>query len=214
MSDPTTNGEALFFNNFVKHNAKVIFDVGCKENSIFTEFEGEVHYFNPMRKVLTKLSKMKNKNSRSVFNRVGLLNTDGDVDFYPEYNSFVDHYKSLDTFPSEQCIRLPCRKGEHYMRDQGLPKIDMLKISANGCEFEVIKGFENVLQNVHILQFEYGPHYYDSDVKLNQVIDYLHKKGYYNFSYLTPTSLVDVTDLTDFYECRHIVCLNQHFERS
>lgn len=213
MSDPTSNGEALFFHNFAEKHCRIVFDIGAKSDSVFTDFNGEVHYFNPVSSDMTKLSKSRTKNERSVFNRFGILDINGEADFFPDYSSFVDHYKSLDTFPSEHTILHRTMRGDTYMKEHDVKKIDMLKIRAKGCEFKVLESFGKELRNIHIIQFEYGPHFYDADVKLEQVIGYLSQRGFYNFSYLTPTTLLDVTSLEDFYERRRIVCLNQHFSK-
>ncbi len=41
--DPKQNGEFLFFCN-IKDRVNIIFDIGCRSDSEFTEFNGEVHY--------------------------------------------------------------------------------------------------------------------------------------------------------------------------
>ena len=52
--NPKTNGEYRFF-MAIKDNINVIFDVGCRSDSEFTEFEGEVHYFEPVKEFIEKL---------------------------------------------------------------------------------------------------------------------------------------------------------------
>lgn len=211
--DPTRNGEALFFNNFVRHNASIIFDIGSKENTIFSEFGGDVHYFNPLKSVLNKICRKKTNNSRSVFNRFGISKMNGHGEFYPEYNCFIDRYKSYDTFPSDKVDRYPVKTGKSYMMENELEKVSFLKVSANGLEFEILKSFEDFLSSkVHIVQFKYGKGFYDANVKLSEVIQYLHSQGFYNFSYLRPTGLQDVIDLRDTYEECNIVCLNKNFK--
>lgn len=213
--DATRNGETLFFHHFIKDNASVIFDVGCQANSIFRQFEGQVHYFNPRREILSKLTKSKTRNERSVFNRFGLANVDKTtLDFYTTYDSFIDHFKSNDTFPTDDVTPFPVRSGKSYMKEHHIEKVDLLKISVNGSEFDVLKGFEDMLRDhVHIVQFRYSKSFYDADVQLHHVIQYLHDFGFYNFSYIVPTGLKDVTSLQDFYEPSiYIVGLNENFK--
>ena len=40
------DGEKWFFNQ-IKEDIDVIYDVGASDNSIFVDFTGEVHYFEP-----------------------------------------------------------------------------------------------------------------------------------------------------------------------
>ena len=42
-----TNGEQLFF-DIIKNDINVIFDVGCRSDTEFINFEGECHYFDPV----------------------------------------------------------------------------------------------------------------------------------------------------------------------
>jgi hypothetical protein len=64
--DSKTNGEYDFFKRIEPH-IQVIFDIGCRSDSEFTNFEREVHYFDPMPQFIDTLSKMSNKNSTSYF---------------------------------------------------------------------------------------------------------------------------------------------------
>ena len=52
--DPKTNGEYKFFID-IKDKINVIFDVGCRQDSEFINFEGEVHYFDPVDKFINNL---------------------------------------------------------------------------------------------------------------------------------------------------------------
>ena len=55
--DPKTNGEEKFFMN-IKDSIKVIFDVGCRSDSEFINFSGEVHYFDSVNKFIEELKKI------------------------------------------------------------------------------------------------------------------------------------------------------------
>ena len=47
--------EYRFFKQIIERFAKVIFDVGCRFDSVFYNFEGDVHYFEPNGQFLEKL---------------------------------------------------------------------------------------------------------------------------------------------------------------
>ena len=84
-----TNGEEKFFMD-IKDKINVIFDVGCRSDSEFLNFTGEVHYFDPVNKA-------------SYFNNFGLGNNDKERGFYKfSYltsngpvliTDFTDHYQ-------------------------------------------------------------------------------------------------------------------------
>ena len=47
MSVDTLCPEYRFYKQFIEPNANVIFDVGCRFDSVFSSFKGDVHYFEP-----------------------------------------------------------------------------------------------------------------------------------------------------------------------
>ena len=75
---------------------------------------------------------------------------------------------------------------------------------------KVLQGFEDFLENIKIIQFEYGGTFLDNNTKLIDVINYLQEKGFYKFSYLTNTGPVLITDFNDHYQYCNIVCINKN----
>ena len=49
-----TNGELLFY-NLIKDKITTIFDIGCRNDSEFINFNGEVHYFDPINDFIESL---------------------------------------------------------------------------------------------------------------------------------------------------------------
>ena len=87
--------------------------------------------------------------------------------------------------------------------------VDFLKIDTEGYELNVLQGFEDTLENVKIIQFEYGGTFLDNNTKLIDVINYLGSKGFYKFSYLTNNGTVPILDFNDHYQYCNIVCINK-----
>lgn len=54
--DPETNGEKWFYET-IKDEISVIFDVGCRTDTLFYDFKGEVHFFDPVVDFITQLKK-------------------------------------------------------------------------------------------------------------------------------------------------------------
>ena len=82
--DPKTNGENKFFMD-IKDNIDVIFDVGCRTDSEYINFEGEVHYFDPVEESIEKLKEQTNLNKNSYFNNFGLGDENGEFYYYPKH---------------------------------------------------------------------------------------------------------------------------------
>lgn len=209
--DPKTNGEEKFFLN-IKDELKVIFDVGCRADSEFTIFDGEVHYFDPVSEFINNLSRQQNKNKKSYFNNFGLGNENKELYYYPKYQSFYDRVNSCKISDESNKILLKIKKGKDYVTENKIESIDFLKIDTEGYELNVLQGFEDFLENIKIIQFEYGGTFLDNNVKLIEVIKHLEKYGFHKFSYLTNNQPVIIQDFTDHYQYCNIVCINKRFD--
>ena len=152
--DFKTNGEEKFFID-IKDKVNVIFDVGCRESE-FINFNGEVHYFDPVNDFIENLKNQKNTNKKSYFNNFGLGNENNEFYYYPKYQSFYDRINSCGMSDDSNKILLHIRKGKDYVINKNIETIDFLKIDTEGYELNVLTGFEDYLENVKIIQFEYG----------------------------------------------------------
>ena len=204
-----TNGEEKFFIN-IKDKINVIFDVGCRDDSEFTNFNGEVHYFDPINNFIENLKNQKNINKKSYFNNFGLGNENNEIYYYPKYESFYDRIKSCGTSDDLNKKLLIIKKGKDYVINKNIETVDFLKIDTEGYELNVLIGFDNFLENIKIIQFEYGGTFLDNDTKLIDVIKYLQNKNFYKFAYLTNNGPVIITDFSDHYQYCNIVCINKN----
>ena len=209
LSDTKDNGEEKFFNS-IKEKINIIFDVGCRDDSEYINFNGDVHYFDPVNVHIENLKKQKNFNKNSYFNNYGLGNENKELYYYPRYESFYDRINSCQISDDSNKILLNIKKGKDYVNNKNINNIDFLKIDTEGYELNVLQGFEDFLENVKLIQFEYGGTFLDNNLKLIDVINYLEKKGFYKFSYLTNDNPVLITDFNDHYQYCNIVCINKN----
>jgi FkbM family methyltransferase len=204
-----TNGEAKFFMR-IKDNINVIFDVGCRTDSEFINFGGEVHYFDPINDFIESLKSQKNINKTAYFNNFGLGEENKQLYYYPKYQSFYDRINSCGASDASNKTLLNIKKGKEYVTEKNVTTIDFLKIDTEGYELNVLQGFENFLENIQIIQFEYGGTFLDNNTKLIDVINFLENKGFHKFSYLTNDGPVIIKDFTDHYQYCNIVCINKN----
>lgn len=205
--DSNTNGEKRLFLK-IKNNLQIIFDVGCRSNSEFLFFNGEVHYFDPVHTFIDDLSSQLNCNDKSFFNKFGLGNENKDLYYYPKYESFFNRINSCKVSDDANKILLTIKKGKDYVIENNIKNIDFLKIDTEGYELDVLKGFNDYLHNVKIIQFEYGGTFLDNNIKLIDVINYLKQYNFTKFYYLTPYSIKLITDFNDHYMYCNIVTIN------
>ena len=62
--DSKTNGEYVFYNR-IKNSVDIIFDIECRKESEFLDFEKKVHYFDPESTFVEELSNLKNSNLKN-----------------------------------------------------------------------------------------------------------------------------------------------------
>lgn len=207
--DVNSNGEMSFFKS-IEDRVKVIFDVGA-QGSIFTNFNGEVHYFDPNKDFIDNLRNETNNNSKSFFNEFGLGNNEDEIEYFPAYQSFFNRTKSCGVCDDFSKKKLLIRKASNYILENNIESIDFLKIDTEGFELEVLKGFDLYLNIVKIIQFEYGGTFIDNGLKLMEVINYLTERGFVDFRYLIDGGSVSISDFTDHYQYCNIICTNSLF---
>jgi FkbM family methyltransferase len=207
--DSNTNGERFLYNK-IKPYINIIFDVGCKEDSMFIDFEKEVHYFDPVYEYIHRLSNQVINNKSSYFNNFGLSNENNDIYYYPKYESFNNRVNSCKISDDSNKIILKVKSAKDYIVEKKILSIDFLKIDTEGYELNVLKGFDDYLFNVKIIQFEYGGTFIDNNLKLIDVIQYLERYKFHKFSYLTQSGPIIINDFTDHYQYCNIVCINKN----
>uniref|UniRef100_A0A6C0AZX4 Methyltransferase FkbM domain-containing protein n=1 Tax=viral metagenome TaxID=1070528 RepID=A0A6C0AZX4_9ZZZZ len=202
--DPLTNGE-LFFYNSIKSSITVIFDIGSRNDSLFLDFDNQVHYFEPVLSSLTDLSRQKNKNKRSYFNNFGLSDKSEVANYYPRYESFYNRITSCKVDDSENRISLNLQRADEYILKNNIDVIDFIKIDTEGYELNVLKGFGKYLNKVNIIQFEYGGTFLDNNTKLIDIINLLKQYGFSTFYYLYNNGLCELNEYYDHYRYCNIV---------
>lgn len=212
--DPKHNGEHRFFES-IKNSIRVIFDVGCRFESEFLNFEGEVHYFDPVNDFVEKLELCPNRNRIARFNSHGLGAENKESYYYPKYQSFIDRIASCTVSDDANKVMLKIRRADDYIAenkvgDNNVGKVDFLKIDTEGFEFDVLKGFGKALRDVQFIQFEYGGTFMDNGVKMIDVVRYLEDMGFTKFSYLTKDGPILISSFNDHYQYCNIVCVNEH----
>lgn len=204
-----TNGE-YFFIEKIKERLNVIFDVGCRKDSLFSNIESTIHYFEPNISFYEFIKNMTNKNKKSFYNCFGLGDKNEDLIYYERYQSFINREKTCG--PDNNTKIFSIKKAYDYIIENDINEVNFLKIDVEGYEFNVVKGFEEKIDNVEIIQFEYGGTYKDANIKLVDIIDYL-SKYFYNFYYLDSTKIVPIENYSDHYQYSNIICFNKNIEK-
>ena len=169
--DIRTNGEALVFQKShaaIQASAEnapfVVFDVGANEghwSEIALELcpGCELHVFEvvPATRDILKSNLSQHKDVR--VNECGLSNVKQDIEikYYPDQNTGSSEFD----FPwntKHEMIQAHCDQGDRYMEENGVERINFLKIDVEGADYKVLQGFEAALREgrIDVIQFEYN----------------------------------------------------------
>lgn len=208
MYDKLISSEIKYFNT-IKHNCKVIFDVGAQQ-SIYINEPCEVHYFDPIEQGLKALEAMHTKNTKSYFNCFGLGDEEKNMAYY-DYGAFFDRSIGPSHTVGKYIAHFPVKLGESYIIENSIQSIDFLKIDVEGFELHVLKGFRNKLELVKNIQFEYGIGLADAGDKLIDIVNHLMPFGFSKFSYITDNGLIPFSNYDDNWNWCNIACKNENY---
>jgi len=194
--EPTTNGEYLVLNHFLKDDS-IVFDVGAAQGEwsrqAFSEKKNiTIYAFEPIAEHAEELSRQFSSHLMNVYNlALGSKKEVSNFYFCPEMSVLSGlHFRSIlsEQFSFSSSIReVQVDTIDSIANQLGLKHIDFLKIDTEGNELAVIRGASIFLQNkaVRVIQFEYGACYRDSKTTLREVYNLLQA---YNYSVFRITS--------------------------
>lgn len=120
-----------------------------------------VHAFEPAAHAFETLTTVLGAEDRVTLHNVALGNRDGDVLLYADVPGSgmasltrrrLDHF-GLD-FSHEEMVTV--RTLESWSHHVGIPRIDVLKLDVEGHELDVLRGARLLLNDVQVVQFEFG----------------------------------------------------------
>ena len=128
---------------------EVVFDVGCRGDEVFYALNRnlDIHLFDPIDRGI-KTGK---------FNNYALGAEKGMGVFYNEYSSLLKRNFTGKKWAGVKHTNLPVKIDtvDNYCSENGIKKIDLLKIDAEGSDLNVILGAAKMLPFVKYIQFEH-----------------------------------------------------------
>ena len=162
--DFETNGERRVLELLVRSGATCLFDVGANVGdwALLAQRLGpdaSVHCFEIVPETCARLADRTRSFPRLVVNPFGLADRAGEVPV--RYFPGLSVLATLTGFPHAlDSVSVPGRvmRGDDYLAQHRIERVDFLKIDVEGAEEQVLRGFDGALsaRRVQVVQFEYG----------------------------------------------------------
>jgi FkbM family methyltransferase len=182
--DCHSNGEQWLMTKLGAFRPAVVFDVGANVGNWLTLAQAtlpgaQFHAFEIVPTTFAALAERMAGNAGVAVNNFGLSDCSGTIkmhvfDASTELSSHV-------AFPhgSHREIVCPVLRGDQYMRDKGVERIDLLKVDVEGAEHLVFAGFGAALgTQIDVIQFEYGMVNIITHFLLRDFYELLEARGY------------------------------------
>lgn len=182
------NGELRVLQILSKYDLKTIFDIGAnvgdwsilmislQPKAIIHAFEIVPSTFDILKEKTAQIDQI------NVYN-YGLSTSKGEVTVHLGADSDVATVFTLQSTSSHDqyytsSVECEVNAGVDVMNELNIGKIDFMKIDTEGMDLRVIKGFESRLNDIDIIQFEYGIFNIASHDLLYDFYTYLRSHGF------------------------------------
>lgn len=183
--DVGSNGERWVLNRTAAFQACVIFDVGANVGdwtmvALAEMPNARIHAFEIIESTRAVLSERMAGKAGVILNSFGLSDHSGVIKMhaFDASNTLASHVAyPHGSYREHTC---PVRRGDEYMQENGILRIDFLKIDVEGAEHLVLSGFGHALETgqIEVIQFEYGKVNILTHFLLRDYYDFLEARGY------------------------------------
>lgn len=183
LNDPADNGERQVQRFVVEHfAAPVVFDVGANlgewTESLLRWGKAEVHAFEPCAGTFALLKQRIGSRARLV--QAACSSRPGTaflhvVDDGAGTNTIADPIDA-EPYRRSECVALVTV--DHYCAQAGVTHVELLKIDAEGHDYEVMAGAQGMMDSIAMIQFEYNQLWIGQRRFLRDAFQLLQPKGY------------------------------------
>ena len=191
-NDPGSNGEQMVQGHALHacQAPAIVFDIGANVGNWTASLLGlaagmkipvDVHAFEPCRSTFQRLSERARQWPSIRLNQLACSRQPGTAKMHVfgdgfGINSLVDPVE--DWVSQSEEVQLTTI--DLYCKDQAVHAIDLLKVDAEGHDFDVLVGATNMLENgaIRLIQFEYNQRWIGARNYLRDVFEFLTPKGF------------------------------------
>src|SRR5262245_2384405 len=179
------NGERWLLRQMAAFKPSTVFDVGSNQGDWTAAVLAElptalVHAFEIIEETSAALAHRMKGEPRAIVNRFGLSDSAGTL----KMRAFEGSSKlaSCTEYPHGKFRELVCpvRRGDEYLLEHSIERIDFLKLDVEGAGRLVLMGFGEALEGgrIDVIQFEYGKVAILTHFLLKDFYELLEGKGY------------------------------------
>ena len=182
------NGERRVARIASESGVDCVFDIGAHVGDYSAMIAGiapscVIHAFEILPENFAVLERNLASNRNIRLNAFGLSDADGELeiavgDSRDTATAFPLYTEHPGAYSSARSVTCTVRKAADYVRSLSIDRIDLVKIDVEGMDLAVIRGFEDELARVRIIQFEYGLFNILSRDLLADFYSYLTSRGF------------------------------------
>lgn len=157
-----SNGEQLLLERTASFGFATLFDVGANRGN-WTRMarrahpRAAIHCFEILPATFEQLRAAIGGLEGVVLNPFGLSDREGEVEVFATADTAISSLYDFG-YPGAARLKGRVRRGADYAAEQGIARIDLLKIDTEGAEARVLEGFRPMLEagRIRLVQFEYN----------------------------------------------------------
>jgi FkbM family methyltransferase len=151
---------------------KVIFDVGCREDTHMIELStpgASIHLFDVNNETIKRLSSNAKvpDGVNALFHSYGLGKTTRHVSYFPNTESA---YARPGLSTADNVGFLPVMTLVDHLKNHPVEKVDFFKIDTEGYEMEILESIMDARLPIGLLQFEVGSCWFEKEGKEKSII--------------------------------------------
>lgn len=221
--DGNTNGEKNLLLNALR-SEDIVFDVGAdigdwSKHILAINNSASLYVFEPIPTAFKILQERLNFPNVRLYN-LALSQEVGTADFfvYLGHSGLTDcsslYYRPIIEHAFTEKITVETQNLNYFCKINNIDHIDLLKIDAEGAEWFIFLGAEELLNKkaITLIQFEYGGCNIDSQTTLQQMYELLTSKGYSVYR-IVPDGLIEIhtwnPELENFQYSNYLASLNE-----
>lgn len=195
---------------------KILIDVGANKGAysdmmIKNYSDANIYIFEPQKFLYKILKEKYSKNNNVKIYNIALDKTDKEAFLFKEFDgdelASINQRKYLKNDKNLK-EKILCKRLDQIFINQN---IDFIKIDVEGNEMNVLKGMDKIINNIKVLQIEFGGTWIDSRFFYRDLFDFF-KKHNFDLYRMAPNRLIKIheyEEIDEYFTFTNFVAVNR-----